>query len=648
MRWIIPVFILLICFSGVSRADSASGIVDIYRLDYSGAVDSNRGGTSTACWTLSGAVGATISEPCGSHSFTVNGAPTRVQYAGIWPNADGIAGTQGEAWYFNGANAYLTIAAASATDFDPAGSFSVGVIFTKSNTGGGEYIWSKFAGSGGWLLWTDAGGRVEWFLDDGPTTLFVDTGTAAKINTPICAVGTYEQTNPAEIMLYVDEIAAKSNTRVGFGPLPGNSQKLGLGALGNGANKLEGVIYRADFWDGVVLTEAQARAYCRQWRGLISASTNSVTITSASPPAIMLAPPGSGAEPFFYDQPTNSSQIGSTTSSRGGIYGGGPLTSLANRGSLETWAAGSPSGWTETSGGGTSDATQNTTSMAKGASSAAMACDGVNNLTLDTACKSLANSTSYYGLVYAKTTAGTANFTLQLLEYTDGSCTVGLTTTNLWGAGDPGANWIRAGGTRTTGAGVNSGRLRLLIDTNAATVLADGAMLYEGDQPTDLLCTSDADASVTCTLNDVTVDPGVGLITAGEWQFNATISSPIDGAVASPVRQILRVPGTAGNNNRVDLSWASDVLTCTIFDSGGVARTSTVAAAGNADTNFDVMMSHTSDGRVECCWDGTCDATPATSAVMDGVGSEIVYGSDGTTGGEIWIQEGVWSRRYNP
>ena len=106
----------------------------------------------------------------------------------------------------------------------------------------------------------------------------------------------------------------------------------------------------------------------------------------------------------------------------------------------------------------------------------------------------------------------------------------------------------------------------------------------------------------------------------------------------------MHVPATAGDNNKIVIKWESDTLTCSVFDSAGADKASTVAAAGNADTSYTVKCSKSFDGVVTACWDGTCDATPATGALTDGIGSEIIYGSDGTTGGEVWVDKPTISR----
>jgi len=100
----------------------------------------------------------------------------------------------------------------------------------------------------------------------------------------------------------------------------------------------------------------------------------------------------------------------------------------------------------------------------------------------------------------------------------------------------------------------------------------------------------------------------------------------------------MTVPGTAGNNNRVDIYWASDVLTADVYDSSGTKKTATVAAAGNADTDYDIEIQHTTAGSVTACWDSSC-GTPVTAATMDGVSITCRLGNDGTSGGDVWIHD---------
>ena len=56
-------------------------------------------------------------------------------------------------------------------------------------------------------------------------------------------------------------------------------------------------------------------------------------------------------------------------------------------------------------------------------------------------------------------------------------------------------------------------------------------------------------------------------------------------------------------------------------------------------------MYHTHDGRVGCCWEGTCDATEATGALMTGANATLDLAGDGTNAGEVWVEGLKFYRR---
>ena len=115
--------------------------------------------------------------------------------------------------------------------------------------------------------------------------------------------------------------------------------------------------------------------------------------------------------------------------------------------------------------------------------------------------------------------------------------------------------------------------------------------------------------------------------------------------MGSPFRYVFYVPGTAGNNNRIQMFFTSDVLYCDVYDSAGTQKRSSVAAAYNADTNYPVRMSNAAGGVIQSCFDGVCDATPGTGATTDGIGSELNFCGTNTASSDIWIQDPVISRR---
>jgi hypothetical protein len=169
---------------------------------------------------------------------------------------------------------------------------------------------------------------------------------------------------------------------------------------------------------------------------------------------------------------------------------------------------------------------------------------------------------------------------------------------------------------------------------NVVVVFDDVIMLRNEDEH-DISCICTGGSSCTCDMHDVSIDDH-GL-SVGSWTIETDIRSANDWGDATS-RYIAYLPGTAGNNNRFDLYFASDVLTFVAYDKTGTAKTATVAAAGNADTVYTVKAVHAADGDIWVCWDGTC-GTRVSGAEFDGLSTSLQIGSDGTNGGDLWFQD---------
>ncbi len=244
---------------------------------------------------------------------------------------------------------------------------------------------------------------------------------------------------------------------------------------------------------------------------------------------------------------------------------------------------------------------------------------------------------------WAKKLSGTSSTELSVREYDTAACGTQLAA-NYAHNGDLTTDWTKYSVdilAATWNASTSSYRFYLLETGDGSPVIvADSAQMSTVKSDAGCLCNT----TLTCSCSQSVMEIANPL-TAGSWTVTATVRSPIDGAVATPARTIFYVPGTAGNNNRIQMVWASDVLTCTVYDQAGAAKTSTVAAAGAADTDYAVKMYHSADGRVGCCWDGTCDATEATAALIVEPDSTMYLGGTDTTGGEVWIDDLHYWRR---
>jgi len=638
-----------------------SGYVRGYHMDSSGVIDPNYPGTPTACWDFDSAVGGTYTDDCAAtYSMTVNGSPSKVDDA-TWPS--GLSGSQGSAWEIDGAADYLS--RADDGTFDPGGDFSVQFVITPELSSASMPFGKWIAGTNqrGWVIYLAANGTISLYLSDNGTggaghQSYVSKATACSAYRPAFITATYDYISDGNSVatLYVDNLSTATNSSMD-GPVFNSSADFRIGADGAAGNKYKGDVHQFTYYDGIVITEAQHDEMFARWQGRSSTAgdTVRVTVSSASPPAIPMAYPSSGTQPFLVDQPANSGYVGSPASGSGGIYSAGAITNLVQRASFETWAgAGDATGWveTKTNGNGSAAITEENTIVAHGGSSVKMVLTGTTSIAKIHSSFCViggAGSSDVYLSIYEKKSGGITATDIIVTEYDAANCTSYLQDTTVLSAQDVTTSWAEYGGLMASGswhASTSSYKIVIREQCNGGcTTYIDAVQARVASTPTDAFCGCDTDASCVCNLVDITDDnPPTGM-TGGSWTFEATVRSPIDGAEATPVRQIMYVPATSGNNNKISLSWASDVLTCSVWDSSGTEKSSTVAAAGNADTDYAVKCSKSSAGVVTACWAGSCDATPATGATTAGIGSEMVLGSDGSTGGDVWVNDPVIYRR---
>lgn len=582
--------VLLICVCRIALAGDGAGLIDHYPASHSGMIDP----LGATMWVSFGQdpSGATITAETGQ-VLTKHGTPARVR-DGTYPYDPGVAGAvQGYSEDFDGAAEWWSLADGAGGDaFDPAGDFSVCAVVTPDTVAAGEdCIVSKYETAGnqkGWKFCRDTATVVLTVSADGAADTTTVLAAALVINRPsfVCATYTIATTTG---VVYSDMMAPATNVAMAASTFD-NTADLEIAASDTGASLWDGDLPDVHIWIGRALTAAEVAQLRDQWRGLLSVGGTPFAITSAVPTDSFVAPAASGTEPFFIPMPADTTQVGSSVAGSGGLYRSPPIDNKCWRGSLETWAAGSPTGWTETTAGG-SDATQNIAHMVHGQSSAQMVCDGVNALTLDSGCAALAAASDYTASVYSITTAGAANLSLQIIEYTDVACAVGAVTTTIW-TGDPGANWIIHIGTRTTGGAVQSGRIRLLLDTAAATVLADYPHLYAGTIPHESGCVTDADADAVC--NAVAITHPSDLSGAGSISVEAIFRTTV--GPASSFSSILITDGvfTAANTYElvIDRGWGSTnepILRCR-DNAAAVLSVAPDVLDWNANTDYRVRV----------------------------------------------------------
>lgn len=641
--------ILILLLSPLAFAGDAVVIRD-FPFAYSGYVDVNHGGLATMWIDFSqDPSGATITTSDGGYTLTKAGAPARVN-DGTYPS--GLS-TQGYAHRLDGAADYWYRADDGTFDFGD--DFTIHAAITPDTVAAGEdCIVAKYETTDNkksWKLCRSADGIVFTMSADGSTDTTVTKASCLAAHRPAFITATYDKSGTTADV-YVDNLAV-ATSGAAAADLYDTTANLEVGASDTGAT----------LWDGLISelvlvpaykTEADHLFAWRQYQGRMSTTTNVASVTSAAPPAVIMAPPASGTEPFIIPQPANASYIGSPATGSGGIYGAAAITNLIYRSAICETQDGSshPQGWVtaETAGDGSAAVDCSTDTVAHGARSLKVVLTGTTSAAnITSACITTGIGSDVYLSAYNKCTSGTCASRLGLAEYDNADCTANLAFNAVLNFMS-GTDWEKQDAVFAAGSwngATSSFTIYLNENGNGGTTAYwNSPQLRVASTPTDAFCGSDADAAAVCTILDVT--SGSEALSAASWTITATVRSPIDGAEATPVRTILRVPATAGDNNKITASWASDTLTLSVFDSAGAEKTSTVAAAGNADTDYDIVLKKNAMGQIWACWEGTCDATPGTAALTDGVGSEIVIGSDGTTGGDVWVRDLKIYRRVLP
>jgi len=638
--------LILACGAG-AQDETNAGIVEHWGLGTSGTMDP----MGATFWVdFSQTVAATITANTGQ-TLTRHGAPVRVN-DGTWWRA-GLSGSQGYAETFDGAADYWT-----STIAPPAESFSVVAIVTPTTVDASDDIvasqW-KAGGGFGWYIERNGTGANFYVSDDGTWA----GGHASSVTkagcfamgrrTVIAATYQYVADGTSVGYLYCDGLAAATNATMD-GPVYSGADTTVIGASAGGLYLWTGAENDVRIWTGSVLTAAQVAQLRAQWLGLVSSGGNAATVTSATPPAVEVAPPASGTEPFLVDMPANTTTVGSPATGAGGVYAAGAVTNLAQRASFETWAAGSPTGWTEanTAGDGTADWTQGT-GKAHGASSALLTLTGTTSAsTLTGACLTSGQGADLWVSVFGKKTSGTAHCWLRLKQFSAADCLSGaLADIDVYASADVATSWTRYGAkvAAATWAGTTAG-YQIQIDCTAGAVVVafDGLSAVASAYDSDSRCFTDADASAVCTAVVVTapnpISPG-GNFTLREtvrtsWAGSSVVNAGIIGWL-----------GTSAAHNRLDVYKEGDAnwyFDC--YDSAGamteIGHTSTWTA--NADHVLDEFYTQDLFGfRIDGgAW------TTGTGCHRAGTPTTMNLGDSGGRGYTLngWIRDVILYRRW--
>jgi len=587
---------------GPGRLDDDSPIIDMWDLEHSGDIDPAGAGFRI---TFDRPVAATYESEIGGVVLDVNGAPVR-KTDGTYPA--GVANAQGYGWQFDGAADYLSITdAASGGVFDPAGNFSVMAFVTPDTVAAGEDCilgkWETTGNQRSWKLCRDAATVVLSLSADGTAITTLVKATLAQ-GRPACIVATYDKA-ATTAAIYVNELTAATSAAMSAAIFD-STAPFEIGASDTGATLWDGRIDHVEYADGIVWSEATARQKCRQYRGLISAATIPVGPVSATPPAILVAPPASGTEPFLVPMPVNATQVSSPAVGRGGLYGASALTNIAQRSSLETWAAGVPTGWTEgiTS---TGDCAQGTTRMAHGFSSARCTlADADDAVTLVSACLTVTGATAYRLSAWARLESGTGLLDLVLIEDDSTDCATPTTTTSVVDDAVPTGDWARHSGTITTQAGTIRAQVRVSLPPAAAQVLdVDAIMLRTPVLAADHYCGTDADTSATCGALTLPKPSALRNHFNGETQIEFVASSPWAGVDLAGQALLFTDGAAAPNFLRITVDAVSDELLWAVFDSASGVKynnNNVLNWAANTDYQLKVRFDGRNNGANRNLW----------------------------------------------
>lgn len=564
-----------------------------------------------------------ITDGTGNYQFTVLNLPTRLD-SGTWPS--GLGGAEGKLWVFQAGTDGLSRADDDSLDLTTRSTLAV--VAVPMNDAGGKVLLKKKSTSpdmGYWLLISGTGIQYIQYNTSSTQITKSSTSSVGRINCIIATLDGSGGVGASTGFLYVDEFSSATSSALNpVGDSTGDTTF--RYPFSNQAN-----MYFAAYYSDTVWTEAQSRAFCRNFYGVMSRDGNRVSTVSASPAATFLTT--SGGPSYLVATSANTTIIGAH-----GLYAHPAIDNLIQRQSFESWPT-----WDETvvaGDGSASVASVSTATSAHGFSHISMTLTGTtSSATVHSACVTAGISSDLYVQVQAKKTSGTAESAIRIHEYSDSSCSVSIGTTDIRAAGDLTSSWAEYGGkfAAATWNGSTAGWKIEIHETcnGGCTSHFDAAQAASRSEATDSYCvTCDTDATCSCTASINTIPQP---LTAQGWKITATIRSPIDGASSTPVRNIVTVPGTAGNNNRIDLYWDSDTITLDVYDSSGTKITATQTAAGNADTDYSIEATHTAAGVITVCWAGSC-GTPVAAATMSGISSTCRIGNNGTLGSDLWIR----------
>ena len=386
-----------------------------------------------------------------------------------------------------------------------------------------------------------------------------------------------------------------------------------------------------------VITASEFTAIKNSWRGVVSSKGNALTTVNAAPPAMMIAPPNSGTEPFLKTPQPNTSQVGSFAVGQGGLFVPDSTTNFTHRFSFESWSGSplQPVGW---SGGNRVNAlfSPDTTTVAHGLYSAKLTQTGGYMALYDScSANTLTSGTSYVFSGWAKKISGTASCSLLLYAYTDSACSVGQVLLTYSIRSDIPTTWTQITDVFTPAATYSS--VLITIDCDAATAVTnwDAIELHAGTYAPDSVCGADTDTNTTCNASIVS---GTYQLGTHNWHINATISFPYSVASTPSARYLLYFPGTSGNQNRINAAIYNGWLYFDCYDSAGTPIEVDVACNPTVHNKADISLYHSYGGEVKACCNGSC-GTSLPGCTQTTPGSTFYLGNTVSNGMNVWVRE---------
>jgi hypothetical protein len=189
--------------------------------------------------------GATVTPTIGAYSFTKNGRPQNL-------NTD----AEGDCFSFNGSTDSFSIAAASAGDFLPAGSFSIVAAFTPLNNTSSNSIMGRYTAAGNQRAWvlTQSATAMNFTISlNGTDTYNAQVASCLEIGKPVLITGTYNSASGLSIR--VDAFTAGTQAVTGQ-VHPANTADLYIANHGSGA-PLSGKLHYLAYYDNYVISAAE-------------------------------------------------------------------------------------------------------------------------------------------------------------------------------------------------------------------------------------------------------------------------------------------------------------------------------------------------------------------------------------------------------